>query len=275
MFTQITEIGFSNLQMLVSGSKIKLTRYEMGLLTDPPDLSDTEYTAGVYDLVFKGTQLDYLGDDLTIRLTGMTNNVVMPDSIKTRFTATYNSVDVQQLTQTAIDDTQTILKMFVPQDVTYFKVNAVMLYATVDGLNEFPFLISYSLTVNPKFSTETNKYGTRYFYMLQLNLEDRDTRFDFSAIALETPDFPVIADHYDLDPPYRNTWQQAIVNQHINIETPNRVLIVNSEEQFFGIMMREFVPPTISNVLLQGNQVTLEGDDLVIKANNNVDIILT
>lgn len=246
MFTTVAEAAIPFLADLNIFKKLKITRYQIGRFPDiPPPLDRVDF--------------DPKGNKITAAKLATFEN---------KFAST-----IADMRYIELNDKLCELKMFVPQVHPYFDVNAVVIYAKV-GNDEFPFLVSYSKGDNPKFSTVTNKFGTQYYYMLQLNILERADKYDFSNIPVEATDFAMIEHDYDLHAPFSQEYDQAIVRYHQTIQDDHAVFIVNSESQYFGIIMQPWDYQDYFQVLsIAGQPLQIDGEDLVISL-KNTDIIL-
>lgn len=230
MFTLLTDIGKQKLADLQPTDKVELISFQVG-----------KYSGALEDL-----------HDVDVD-----NNKVFAVSNLPNFNSGHDGPEAD-IFYRFLDDTNTILKIFVPQHIVYFKINMIVLHARI-GVEDFPLLVSYSLEDNPKFSTVTNVYGTRYFYMLQLDIADRVTRFDFTNLQTETPTFAFFDHNYDAPQAYRIKNDQVIVENHVNVPEGYGALAIDSEGQHFGVVL---MPWSIYDILeaLQINDENLELD---------------
>lgn len=152
--------------------------------------------------------------------------------IETNFASKYDGTDLT-ITYVPISTDTISLKFFLPQDVAMFNFNSVLIYVTING-NESLLSLHYTLHYNPKFSTVTNRAGTKYYFMLNLKVANRDDRFDFSNLEVVPPEFDVVASIFDLPfAPYKEH-DQFILEKHEQSTHVGPHVVFNSQDQFFG-----------------------------------------
>ena len=238
MFTLITETAKAKLLYINThtSSRLKLTRYQIGVLSD------------AYVLDKCGQWADSMIDP---------NSIVIDDDMITAFTPRFTGTNTD-IVYSSLDRTKSVFKMSVPPDYTYFKLNAVVLFARLDNEAEFPFLVSYNLYQNAKFSTIQNRFGLRYFHMLQLDLAHRDVRFDFTNLQYEAADFEQF--HEPTLPRAPNVKQdQVIISDHQLVPENYKVFAVDSEGQHWGVLAQPWEYQTLT---LNGDPLTLDGEPL-------------
>lgn len=142
-------------------------------------------------------------------------------------------------------------------------------------MDEFPFIVSYALELNPKFSTTINKYGTRYFFMLHLNLTDRANRYDFSNLQLEAPEFAIFKHNYFTPNAYKVKQDQAVIENHVNIPDTHGVFAVESQGYYFGLVSQRWNFDEIYQQLqLDEDNLQLDGEDLYVGIKPNHGLLI-
>lgn len=246
MFTLLTDDGKTILENL-AGNKIKFVKYAVGkYFGNLPDLRNVEVQT---EQIFPVSNLPlfnsyYVGNNVGIRYEFM-------------------------------DDENTVLKCFVPPQFAYFKFNMHVLYVEFSGV-EYPFLISYALEENPKFSTTMNRYGTRYFMMFQLKLSNRQTRFDFSNLLTESPEFLYYEHNYLVPNANKIQHDQIIIEKHVNTPENYPVMVIESEQQHYGILSQPWsLEDNYQAITLDDNNIEIDGQILYQPVNShNSQVIL-
>lgn len=247
MFTLISNSAKTNLLYINDhpNSRIRFTRYAVGILNQSLVIDRQQQLAN--------TMRD-------------PNAIFIADSFVNSFTEKYTE-NADEITCSLMDDTKFALKLYVPADNPYFKFNAVVVYAKRDTGPEFPFLLSYSLDTNPKLSTTINRFGMRYFYMVQLELRARDERLDLTNLDRETPDFLQIQEA-DLPNAFNMKQDQVIIDKHQMMPPQYKVFAVESQGQHWGIPAQPWAEDMFSSKLeLDGELVTFNGEPIIVGTN--------
>lgn len=246
MFTLLTDIGKTKLENL-GGNKLTFTKYSVGLFTDTL------------------TDLHGIPPGSTFSSAALTS------SYTEHFVGSSTGIDYQ-----LPNNENTILRCFVPPNYTYFKLNMNVLYATLNG-EEFPLLVSYALETNPKFSSIQNKYGIRYFFMLQLHLVNRENRFDFSNLHVEKPEFSYYEYNYTTPNAVKDQHDQLIINKHVNTPEDYAIFAVESEGQHYGILAQPWnLDEQVQEIQLgEEGDIEIDGKTLIFSINShNNQVIL-
>ena len=244
MFTLISNSAKSSIIYINDhvNSRIQFTRYEVGLLASSLVIDRRNQLAN--------TMRD-------------PNAIFIADSFINSFSSKYSGA-ASDMTCSLMDETKFALKLAVPADDPYFKFNAVVVYAKRDNGPEFPFLLSYSMDINPKLSTTYNRFGMRYFYMVQMELRLRDQRLDLSNLEHEVPDFLQIQEA-QLPKASEMKQDQAIVSNHQMVPNGYKVFAVESLGQTWGVLAQPWTYDGYEEKLVvDGEQVTLDNEEIII-----------
>ena len=208
MFVQLTDVAKVNLANL-QGNKIQISRFSAGnFKSSLDDLTDIAYDVSK---TFPITKLSGYSESFT----------TPPEAMMYRVET----------------NTKCSIKVQIPEQSPYFKVNMIVFYASTPTIAEHPFMVCYSLKENPKFSTTINRFGTNYHFILQLDITDRDFFYDFTNMDSEVPNFEEIDFVYDLRKAESLVLDQFILKNHVNLEAGSRVFTINSEEEYFGVIL--------------------------------------
>lgn len=212
MFSILTTNGQAVIDLADSTSdKIRITGFKVGdLAVSVPDLRPQQ------------NDYDFSGHP----------NFRNASYIESNFVSRYVGTDAT-ITYLPVSDTIAMIRCFLPQDVPYFQFNSVLLYVTIDNITSL-LSLHYSLDHNPKFSTLINRTGTKYYFLLNLKIANRDLRFDFSNLETESPEFDVVGSLFDIPFAPFKEHDQFVLEKHEQTEHVGPFVVFNSMDQFFA-----------------------------------------
>ena len=111
--------------------------------------------------------------------------------------------------------------------------------------------------------------------MHQLNLSDRDTRFDFSNLNTESVEFVHYEHNYSTPDANKELHDQIIIDNHVNTPDSHKVFAIESESQHFGVLLQPWsLEDNYQALQVDGEDVQIDGQTVYLPVNSHASSVV-